>query len=84
MQSKTSNNDKHKEQRERLMQEYQMQQDNNAYLYATSVQEREKELSKLKQMREQMLSLKNQYTNGFKQNTNGTNNVQSQNNGISR
>ena len=87
MQSKTSNKDKHKEQRERLMREYQMQQDNNAYLYATSVQEREKELSKLKQMREQMLSLKDQYTNGFKQNTNntnGTNNVQSQNNGISR
>lgn len=77
MQSKTSNNDKHKEQRERLMQEYQMHQDNNAYLYATSVQEREKDLSKLKQMREQMLSLKDQYTNG-------TNNIQCQNNRISR
>lgn len=88
--SKTLNEDRYKEQRERLMQEYQTQQNNNAYFDVEQIvgmQEREKELAKLKQMREQMLNLKDQYINGVKQNTgntNGTTNAQSQDNGISR
>lgn len=83
--SKEINDDKYKEQRERLMKEYQMQQDNTAYLNAVSIQEREKEPAKLKQMREHMLKLKNQYTNGVKQNPSDTNVINNiQNKGMSR